>query len=201
MAARLSALCAGHFLTLGRFLVLISVRGWVNPRAVVWLEGLGRLKKFTSSGTQTGHLPACSKAPQPTTLQCAPNLVVYLNLKHFCPSRIHILIKCDCSRGNNQYSHFLYTGNHYCTIISLATDITYSACTKTIPLGEPQLLCMHWSQSTCSMTVTLIQDWSYFSIYFMSWLILETNLKLLCSNIFEEDEEFLNLILYNLHLT
>jgi hypothetical protein len=44
MAARLSALRAGRYLSLGRYQVLISVRGRVGPRAIVRLEGLGKLK-------------------------------------------------------------------------------------------------------------------------------------------------------------
>jgi hypothetical protein len=50
---RLSALCAGRHLPPERFLVLVSVRGWVYSRAIVRLEGLGKLKKSTSSGLET----------------------------------------------------------------------------------------------------------------------------------------------------
>jgi hypothetical protein len=53
MAVRLSNLCAGRPLPPGRFLVLISVRGWVDPREIVRLEKLGQLKDpMTSSGIE-----------------------------------------------------------------------------------------------------------------------------------------------------
>jgi hypothetical protein len=93
MAARLSALSAGHSLPPRRFLVHIFVRGWVEPRAIVRLEGLGKLKRSTSSGTRTSDLPACSILPQPSTLPRALlHLVLSLRLVdlhlHF-PLRFH----------------------------------------------------------------------------------------------------------------
>jgi hypothetical protein len=40
MAVRLSALCTGCPLPPGRFLVLICVRGYISPRAIVQLKRL-----------------------------------------------------------------------------------------------------------------------------------------------------------------
>jgi hypothetical protein len=49
MAVRLSALRVGRPLSWGRFLVLVSSRSWVDPSAIVRLEGLGQLKNQISS--------------------------------------------------------------------------------------------------------------------------------------------------------
>jgi hypothetical protein len=69
MALRLSALSASRFLLPGSFLVLISVRGCVDPRVILLLEGLSILKISNKLiGNRTLDLAACNRVPQVTTL-------------------------------------------------------------------------------------------------------------------------------------
>jgi hypothetical protein len=71
MAVRLSALRTDRALLLRNIIfllmVLISIRGWVIPRAMVQLEGLGKLQKFNDLiGTRTRKFPAFRIASQST---------------------------------------------------------------------------------------------------------------------------------------
>jgi hypothetical protein len=62
---RLPALWAGRPLPPGRLLVLISVRGWVEPRDTVRLEGSGQLKNpMTSSGIEPATFRLVAYWPQ-----------------------------------------------------------------------------------------------------------------------------------------
>jgi hypothetical protein len=72
MAVRFSTLRSGRPLPPGRFLVLISVRGWVDPQVH---NAAGRIRSIEKSNdlirNRTRDLPACSRVPRPTALQRA----------------------------------------------------------------------------------------------------------------------------------
>jgi hypothetical protein len=77
------------------FLVPISVRGWVNTRATVRLEELGKLKKSNDLiETRTGKLPAWSIAPQPCMLLHATTtlLATSNSEKPYKPNKLHIVL-------------------------------------------------------------------------------------------------------------
>jgi hypothetical protein len=103
---RLSAVCTGRLYTPEIFLVLISVRGWVNPRAIVWPEELCQWKiPVRPSGIKSATLQVVVECvnqlrhcvPQEqliTVLIVTSGSCPLLNILFLCKIHLNITLSC-----------------------------------------------------------------------------------------------------------
>jgi hypothetical protein len=67
-----------------RFLTLISVRGRVDPTAIVRSEGLGKFEKIHLIGARSRDLPACSVVLQPLRYRVPPPFRTLRGKNKYC---------------------------------------------------------------------------------------------------------------------
>jgi hypothetical protein len=94
MAVRFSDLRTGRPITPRRSLVPLLVRGWVDPTATVYLEGLGQFKTTMNSlGVKPG---TCSIVPQQITLERGLSLDWFKNkFISSCWSSVMLQYHCE----------------------------------------------------------------------------------------------------------
>jgi hypothetical protein len=97
MAVRLSALRTGRPVHPGRFLVLISVRGWVDPEVIVRLEGLGQLKN-----------PMTSSVIEPVTFRLVASAST--NYATACPQMSFEIWESSCLERERNDGHMYAKG-------------------------------------------------------------------------------------------
>jgi hypothetical protein len=109
----LSALSIGRFFPQEIFIILISVKDWVGPRAIVNLEGLYQRKiLMTQSGIEPATFQACSAVPQLTAEQRTQNYA-WSNVRPIKKIKLENLAFLLDGIGQMEYIRNLFLANEW----------------------------------------------------------------------------------------